>query len=171
MEIDHGGFEVVVAQDDLQIPYEGAAVQSMGGKGVAQEMRRDSIELTSVGRLLDSALNVGFMTAPTHDFSGMGMKRGGARGEQPGPALGMGSVRVFLGQETGEGDRDILGLIGSGERLGDFELLGEGCREAVRESDNPAFVALGLIDMEPSLSQVEVLDAQIRGSVTRSPQA
>jgi hypothetical protein len=163
MEVAHGGFQMVVAQNDLQIPYEGAAVQSMGGKGVAQEMRGDAIELTMVGRLLDGALDVGFMTTPTNDFSGMGIMTGGARGEEPGPALGMGGVGVFLGQETGQGDRDAFGLIGGGGGLGDFELSCKGCREAVRESDDAAFVALGLMDVKPSLSQIEVLDAQIKG--------
>ena len=163
MEIAHGGFEVVVAEHDLEIPYERSIMQGVGGKGVAQVMRGDAIELTTVSRLLDGALDVGFVAAPTHGFFGMGMKTGGAGGEQPSPALGMGGVGVFLGQETGQSDGDALGVIGGGKRIGDFQLLGKGCREAVRESDDPAFVALGLMDMETGLSQVEVLDAQIQG--------
>jgi hypothetical protein len=56
-----------------------------------------------------------------------------------------------------------LGTIRCGEGLGDFKLLGQGHRKTVRESDDPSFFALGLLDIEPGLNQVEVLEAEIKG--------
>ena len=135
----------------------------MGGKGMAQVMRRDPIELTTVGGLFDGPLNVGFVAAPTHDLFGSWMLASGAGREEPSPTFGMGGVGIFLGQEIGEGDGDALGTIRCSERLGDFKLFSQRRRKAVRESNHPPFFALGLLDIEPSLSQVEVLDAEIKG--------
>ena len=163
MEVAHGGFETVVTEHDLEIADEGTVLQRMGGKGMAQVMRRDPIELTPVGGLLDGPLHVGFVAAPAHNLFGAGMQAGGARGEEPGPTFGMGGVRIFLGEEIRQGDRDALGLIRRGEGLGDDEWSGQGSRETLREPDDPAFLALGLLDVESGLGQIEVLDAEIKG--------
>ena len=161
MEVAHGGFERIVAQHDLEIPNEGAVLQGMGGKSMAQMMRRDAIELATVGRLFDGSLNIGFVTAPAHDLVGSGMPTGGSGGEEPSPTFGMGGVGIFLVQKIGQGDRDVLGLIRCREGLGDFKLFRQGSRKAVWEADDPAFFTFGLLDIEPRLSQIEVFDAEI----------
>ena len=126
-------------------------------------MGSDSVEMATVGGLFDGPLNIGLMAAPTDDLFGAGMAAGGARWKEPSPTLGVGGVGKFLGKEIGQCDGDALGTIGGGEGLCDFKLFGQGCQKAVRESDDAAFLALGLLDIEAGLSQIEVFDAEIKG--------
>lgn len=134
-----------MAEHDLEIPDERSAIQGMSSKGMAQVMRRNAIELTTMGRLSDGTLNVGLVAAPTHDLSGTRMMTSGARREEPGPALSMGGVGIFLGQEIGQGDWDALSAISCCEGYSNFKLVGQGRRETVRESDDSALFTLGLL--------------------------
>ena len=56
-----------------------------------------------------------------------------------------------------------MDLIRFGKGFGDFELAGKGGGETDRERHHPALVALGLMDMESRLSQIEVFDTQVEG--------
>lgn len=48
MQVEHGGFEAVKAQNNLQITHKGTALQGVSGICVAQTVRGEPIQLTTL---------------------------------------------------------------------------------------------------------------------------
>lgn len=66
VEIEHRGFEVIMAKHDLQIAHKGATVEGVRSVSMAQIMRRDPLQVTSASSLFDGALDIVFMATPAH---------------------------------------------------------------------------------------------------------
>ena len=77
MQVEHGGFEAVVAQNDLQIAHKSAPLQGMCGIRVAQTVRGEPIQVAALCCRFDRPLDIIFMATPAHLFSGARVKASG----------------------------------------------------------------------------------------------
>lgn len=66
VEVEHRGFEAVVAQHDLQIAHKGPTVKGVGRISMAQVVGRKPIQVTSASSLFNSPLDIVFMATPAH---------------------------------------------------------------------------------------------------------
>ena len=163
MQVEHGGFEAVVAQDDLQIAHKGPTVQGVGRVRMAQVVGRKAIQVTTASSLFDGPLDVGFVAAPAQERSGARVAAKGVRGEKPCPALRASRIGVFFGQKSRQGHRSIVGPVLGGPSSGQGQLVFQGLGQAIGKEHDSALVAPGLVDVEAVLFEVEVLDAQVQG--------
>lgn len=105
------------------------------------------------------------MAAPAHQRRRCGawVAAQDVGGKEPSPALGASRVGVFFGQKTGQAHRNMVGLVLGRPCPGQIQLVFQGWGEAVGEEHDSALVALGLVDVESALFEVEILDAEVQG--------
>jgi len=163
VEVEHGRFEAVVTQDDLQVAYQGAALEGMGCERVAQAVRSESLQMSPKSGQVDGSLDITFVAAPAHESLAARVAADPTGGEEPGPAFGASRIRVFLGQESGQGYREVVGPIQLGLSFGQSQLAFQRLGQALRKEHDPAFTAFGLVEVESALFEVDILDAQVQG--------
>ena len=149
VEVEHGRFEAVVTQDDLQVAYQGAALEGMGCERVAQAVRSESLQMSPKSGQVDGSLDITFVAAPAHESLAARVAADPTGGEEPGPAFGASRIRVFLGQESGQGYREVVGPIQLGLSFGQSQLAFQRLGQALRKEHDPAFTAFGLDTRRP----------------------
>ena len=147
VQVVHRRFEMRVPEDDLQVPDKGSVLKRVRRERVAQVVRGQAAQAAAIRSSPDGSLDVGLMTAPTHKLVG--------------PPLRVLGVWVFLGQEPWKGNGNAFGHVVCGQRFGQYQLPVQGGAETFGKDDDPTFVAFGLVEVEPSAAQVEVLDSQV----------
>jgi hypothetical protein len=120
-----------------------------------------TLQAAASGRGSDSPLDVRLVATPAYKFVRSRIATQAARREQPGPTLGVLSVWVFFGQESRQRHWNAVGQVLGGQGLGKSQLPLQRCGKTLGEDHDPTLVAFGLMDIEPPLFQVQVLDPEV----------
>ena len=161
MQVIHRRFQMGVAKHDLQIADKGSVLQRVSGEAMPEMMRSQAPQAAAIGGCSDGALHIGFVTTPADDLVGAPIAAEAAGRKEPSPSLGELGVGIFYAQQPWQGDRNTLGHVLYGQRLGQCQLPLESRVETFREGHHPALVTFGLVDVEAPLGQIEVFDAQV----------
>ena len=100
MQVAHRGLQVLVAEDGLEVAPGGTVLERVRGVGVAQAVRRETLQATRASSLPDCFLHVGLVAPPPDLSAGAWMPTGGEGWKQPCPALRLSGSGVLAIQES-----------------------------------------------------------------------
>lgn len=160
--VDHGGFDVFVAEEFLDGADVVAALEEVGGEGVAEGVGCDAF-VDSCGLLgfADGALEGGFVDVVAGGFACLGVGVEGVGGEYVLPEPVFASGWVFLGEGVGEvyfakacGEVFLVDVFDA------LEVFAEGCDDAVGEHGDAVVAAFSVVDDDAVVGVVYVFDAE-----------
>ena len=168
--VDHGGFDVFVAEeflDGADVPsttlrVNSTVLEEVGGETMAKGVGGDRFVYPGgPGGLLDGFLEDAFVYVVAHGFAGGGVHREGDGGEEVLPGEFLGSVGVFPDQGVGEVDLAVAFLEVLLMDDGDgFDLFLESRDEGIWQDGDAVVFALAVADDDGMVAEVDIFDAQ-----------
>ena len=177
--VDHGGFDIAVAEKVLNCAYVTHRVASLiavfeqvGGEGMAEGMAADVLgDAGEAGGGFDGSLESGGVgvVAAAGARSGVRGEVGGGEGILPGPFGSRGGV--FAVEGVGKIDRgEAGGEILLEEETDALEMFAEGRDQGLGEHRKAIFEALAVADMDLVHERIESLMRRRCTSIRRSPE-
>jgi hypothetical protein len=160
--VDHGGLDVLMAEEVLHGPNVIAVFQEMGGEGVAEGVASDALsDVRAAGGECDGLLDGAAAGVVAALDAGPRVFRNVTGGEHvlpdPLPAGG----RVFPAEGVGEvGGTEAGRQVFLVEAADESDVSSKGFDEAFRQDGDPVTAALSIADKDLAQAEVDVFDAQ-----------
>ena len=165
VEVDHGGGDVGVAEDVLEGADVGVGIEEMGGEAVPEDVAGDALgDVGFLGCFFELPLHGVFEEVVAGEFTRFRMcAEFGCREEKAPGEIG-GGVGVFSLEGEGKVDGGTVGLEVLLVLLPESrEFVVEAGLEAVWEWHDAVFPSFGVVDLDGSVVEIEVFDAEGHG--------
>jgi len=162
--VDHGGFDVFVAEQFLHGANVVAILEQVGGETVAEGVRGDAfVDFCGLGGGFDGFLESSFVDVVALGDAGAGVFREVGGGEEVLPEPFAVSVGVFFIQRVGKMDgAEAVGKVGLVQGFDLFEMLPQGEDEAFGQHGDAIIAAFAVADDDLVVVEVDVFDAKAK---------
>jgi len=160
--VDHGGLDVLVAEEFLNGADVVAVLEEVGGEGVAKGVGGDVfLDPGLEGGGADGFLKQGGVGVVAHGLFGVGVDGEGQGGEEVLPGGFAGGVGVFAGEGIGEPDlAESISQVGLVDALDGFDLPAQVGDEGGGQDGGAVVFAFSVADEDLAVAEVDVFDAQ-----------
>ena len=162
MGVDHGGFDIFVAEEFLHGADVVSVLEQVGGVTMAKYMRGDALVYVGLARGgFDGFLQAGFVDMVALFDAGLGIERKFFGGEEILPGEFAAGVGVFFGDGSGQVYRaEAFGQVFLVKFPNALDLFAQGGNDAGRQGGRAVICAFAIANDDLAVVEIDVFDAQ-----------